>query len=110
MRAVTYVARRWGTADGRANIGRWVAAVVIVFSYALAIRWLWTRDLIPSKLADVTAPWYRIRQQGEPDETLIPLVVAVALLATLPLIVLAARTVLTLRPWQPHSGGGYLDG
>lgn len=108
MRAVTYVARRWGTADGRANIGRWVAAVVIVFSYALAIRWLWTRDLIPSKLADVTAPWYRIRQQGEPDETLIPLVVAVALLATLPLIVLAARTVLTLRPWQPHSGGEYL--
>ena len=56
----------------------------------------------------MTAPWYRIRQQGEPDETLIPLAVAVALVAALPLVVRAARAVHTLRPWQPHSGGGYL--
>ena len=108
MRAVTYITRRWDTADGRANIWRWTAAVVVVGVYALAVRWLWSRDLVPSQPADVTAPWYRIRQQGEPDETLIPLAVAVALVAALPLVVRAARAVHTLRPWQPHSGGGYL--
>lgn len=108
MRAVTYVTRRWGTADGRANIRRWVASVVIVAGYVLAARWLWSRDLIPTGLADVTTPWYRIRQQGEPDETLIPLAVAVALLAAIPFVARAARTIHGLRPWQPHSGGGYL--
>lgn len=108
MRAVTYITRRWGTADGRTNIWRWVASVGIVAGYAVAARWLWSRDLIPSQLADLTTPWYRIRQQGEPDETLIPLAVAVALLAAIPFVTRAARTIHTLRPWQPHSGGGYL--
>lgn len=108
MRAVTYVTRRWGTAEGRANIWRWAAAVAIVAGYALAVRWLWSRDLIPSRLADVTTPWQRFRQQGEPDESLIPVAVALALLSTIPLVARAVRTVHILRPWQPHSGGGYL--
>lgn len=84
MRALTYVTRRWATADGRANIGRWAAAVTIIAGYALAVRWLWSRDLIPSRLDDLTTPLQRIRQQGEPDETLIPVAVALALLTTLP--------------------------
>ncbi|MDE0375071.1 MAG: hypothetical protein OXK16_03800 [bacterium] len=108
MRAVVYVIRRWDTADGRANIGRWAVAVTIIAGYALSVRWLWSHDLIPSRLADLTTPWQRIRQQGEPDETLIPLAIALALLATLPLVARAAQTIHALRPWQPHSGGRYL--
>ena len=108
MRTLSYVARRWATPQGRTNILRWCGAVVIVVGYALLVRELWDRGLLPASIADLRAPWRRFRESGAPDDTLIPVAITVGLLLGLPAVVQAARRVQTLRPWQPHSGGGYL--
>ena len=108
MRSLTYVARRWATPEGRRNTLRWSGAVAIVVVYAVGGRVLWDRGLLPSTVDDLLAPYNSIRLTGAPDETLIPVAIAVGLLLGLPAVVQAARATHTLRPWQPHSGGGYL--
>ena len=108
MRSLTYVARRWATPEGRRNTRRWAWSVAIVVVYAVGGRVLWGRGLLPSTVDDLLAPYNSIRLTGAPDETLIPVAIAVGLLLGLPAVVQAARATHTLRPWQPHSGGGYL--
>ena len=108
MRSLTYVARRWATPEGRRNTRRWAWSVAIVGVYAVGGRVLWGRGLLPSTVDDLLAPYNSIRLTGAPDETLIPVAIAVGLLLGLPAVVQAARATHTLRPWQPHSGGGYL--
>ncbi|MDE0170521.1 MAG: hypothetical protein OXS29_13605 [bacterium] len=108
MRALSYVSRRWATPAGRALILRWCRAVAVVAGYAMAVRVLWTRGLLPASLDDVTRPWRRIREFGAPDETLIPLALALGLLLGLPEVSKKVGALHRLRPWQPHTGGEYL--
>ena len=108
MRSLTYVARRWATPEGRRNTLRWSGSVAIVVVYAVGGRVLWGRGLLPSTVDDLLVPYNSIRLTGAPDETLIPVAIAVGLLLGLPAVVQAARATHALRPWQPHSGGGYL--
>ena len=84
MRSVRYVRRRWATPAGEALILRWCGAVAVVGGYAVAVQVLWTRGLLPASLNDLTTPWRRIREFGAPDETMIPLALALGLLLGLP--------------------------
>ena len=108
MRALNYVSRRWATPAGRVLTRRWFGAVTVVAGYAVAVRVLWARELLPTSLDYLTTPWRRIRESGAPDETLIPLALAFGLLLGLPEVVKQIRALHSLRPWQPHTGGGYL--
>ena len=108
MRALSYVSLRLATPAGKALILRWCGAVVIVAGYTTAGWVLWTQGLLPASLDDLTTPWRRIREFGAPDETLIPLALALGLLLCLPEVLKKVGALHRLRPWQPHTGGGYL--
>lgn len=108
MRSLRYVSRRWATPAGKALILRWCGAVAVVGGYGVAVQVLWTRGLLPARLDDLTTPLRRIREFGAPDETMIPLALALGLLLGLPEVLKKVGALHRLRPWQPHTGGGYL--
>ena len=107
MKPFLYARRRWEDPAGRRNTKRWAAAAVGLAAWTTTAVRLWQTGLLPSAPGDLTNPFHRMLASGGPDETLLPVAAAAALVLTLPAVAVGLRCLYRYRPWQPHSGGSF---